>query len=275
MGPREWLLLESAVVGSDERLRVEELARRAEVSVDTIRFYQKRRLLPPPAREGRVAWYGPAHVERLGADPRPPARGASRSRVIRRLLAGELDADRRAARRRGRDGRGRAPEEFLTLDELAERSGVPAAASKRSRSEGLLIPRLHDGEPPLHRRRRRRSLPQGLRLLEARAAAPRAPRARPPPSRRHPRTSPRSAVAMFDDYVRQPLRDSDLPDDERAEQLVAAFRCPAPVGDDAGRAPLPSGPAPGRAGAPRAGGRAGRARRRRGRGAPHARTVWT
>ena len=31
-------------------IRVEELARRAEVSVDTIRFYQKRQLLPPPQR---------------------------------------------------------------------------------------------------------------------------------------------------------------------------------------------------------------------------------
>ena len=36
------------------RWRVEELARRTDVSVDTIRFYQKRRLLDPPARDGRV-----------------------------------------------------------------------------------------------------------------------------------------------------------------------------------------------------------------------------
>ena len=48
-----------------DRLRVEELAERADVSVDTIRFYQKRRLLAPPEREGRVAWYGSDHLERL------------------------------------------------------------------------------------------------------------------------------------------------------------------------------------------------------------------
>ena len=46
-------------------LRVEELAARADVSVDTIRFYQKRRLLPAPERRGRIAWYGPEHVDRL------------------------------------------------------------------------------------------------------------------------------------------------------------------------------------------------------------------
>ena len=37
--------------------RVEELARAAGVSVDTIRFYQARRLLPAPRRAGRRAVY--------------------------------------------------------------------------------------------------------------------------------------------------------------------------------------------------------------------------
>ena len=73
----------------------------ADVSVDTIRFYQKRQLLPPPRREGRIAWYGPEHVERLArikdlqrrgllarGDPPPARRRARRGR--------------RAARRRGR-----------------------------------------------------------------------------------------------------------------------------------------------------------------------------
>ena len=51
--------------GAAERWRIEDLAGRVEVSVDTIRFYQKRRLLDPPEREGRIAWYGPEHRERL------------------------------------------------------------------------------------------------------------------------------------------------------------------------------------------------------------------
>ncbi|MCP5025309.1 MAG: MerR family transcriptional regulator [Actinomycetia bacterium] len=49
----------------EHTLRVEELAARAEVSVDTIRFYQKRDLLDPPRRDGRVALYDPAHLDRL------------------------------------------------------------------------------------------------------------------------------------------------------------------------------------------------------------------
>lgn len=45
--------------------RVEELARLAGVRIDTVRYYQSRGLLPPPRREGRVAWYGDPHLERL------------------------------------------------------------------------------------------------------------------------------------------------------------------------------------------------------------------
>src|SRR6476661_8447048 len=72
-------------------IRVEELARRAEVSVDTIRFYQKRQLLPPPRRAGRIAWYGADHVERLQRIKELQRQGFSLA-VIRRLLAGEFDA---------------------------------------------------------------------------------------------------------------------------------------------------------------------------------------
>src|SRR3954447_24932284 len=72
-------------------LRVEDLARAADVSVDTIRFYQKRRLLPPPTRQGRIAWYGPQHAERLARIRELQQRGFSLS-LIRRLLDGELDA---------------------------------------------------------------------------------------------------------------------------------------------------------------------------------------
>ncbi|MGH9278753.1 MAG: MerR family DNA-binding transcriptional regulator, partial [Acidimicrobiales bacterium] len=35
------------------RLRVEELAKAADVSVDTVRYYQKQRLLPAPEKDGR------------------------------------------------------------------------------------------------------------------------------------------------------------------------------------------------------------------------------
>ena len=74
-----------------DRLRVEDLAQLADVSVDTIRFYQKRRLLPAPAREGRVAWYGPEHVERLARIRELQAHGLTLA-LIGRVVSGDLDA---------------------------------------------------------------------------------------------------------------------------------------------------------------------------------------
>nr|WP_202447216.1 MerR family transcriptional regulator [Streptomyces sp. SID5468] len=42
-----------------------DLARAADISVRTLRFYRERGLLPPPRREGRIAWYSEAHLARL------------------------------------------------------------------------------------------------------------------------------------------------------------------------------------------------------------------
>src|SRR5437870_1322035 len=47
------------------KMRVEELALQADVSVDTIRYYQKQALLPAPSRDGRLAWYSEDHLERI------------------------------------------------------------------------------------------------------------------------------------------------------------------------------------------------------------------
>ncbi|MEW2295135.1 MerR family transcriptional regulator [Streptomyces sp. NPDC006743] len=44
---------------------MEELARLAGITVRTLRFYRERRLIPPPRREGRIAWYNDHHLSRL------------------------------------------------------------------------------------------------------------------------------------------------------------------------------------------------------------------
>src|SRR5260370_12358444 len=54
--------------------RIEQLARAAGVAVDTIRFYQGKGLLEAPRREGRVTWYGDAHLDRLRPTRHPPPR---------------------------------------------------------------------------------------------------------------------------------------------------------------------------------------------------------
>jgi DNA-binding transcriptional MerR regulator len=208
----------------ESRLRVEELAARAEVSVDTIRFYQKRRLLPPPARRGRIAWYGADHVDRLAQIKDLQGRGFSLA-VIRRIVTGELDrADEPlaaavvGARDDGRPG----PEEFLTLEELADRSGVPHALVESVVREGLLVARRHEGDARFTTADVE-IVAAGLRLLETGLPMPELLAL----ARRHhaaTRETAEEAVAMFDSYVREPLRTADLSDDERAEQLVEAFR---------------------------------------------------
>jgi DNA-binding transcriptional MerR regulator len=210
------------------RLRVEELARRADVSVDTIRFYQKRRLLPPPAREGRVAWYGDEHLERLARIRELRGRGLTLA-LIGRIVRGELDpADEPlAAALASADAEGDVPEAFLTLPELAERSGVPFALLDSIAREGLLVPRVHDGEAR-YTEADAQIVAVGLRLLETGLPLPELLAL----ARRHhdaTRVIAEDAVAMFDTHVRAPLRDADLSDEEKAQRLVAAFNVLLPA----------------------------------------------
>lgn len=44
---------------------MEELAEAAGIPVRTLRFYRERKLIPPPRREGRIAWYSDMHLARL------------------------------------------------------------------------------------------------------------------------------------------------------------------------------------------------------------------
>ena len=73
---------------------IDELAAATRVASRTVRFYQSRGALMPPEIRGRVAYYGPAHVERLRLIAQLQDRGLSID-AIRDLLAsidrGELD----------------------------------------------------------------------------------------------------------------------------------------------------------------------------------------
>ncbi len=208
------------------RLRVEELARRADVSVDTIRFYQKRRLLPPPDREGRIAWYGADHLERLARIKDLQKRGFSLV-VIRRLLEGELDPADEPLAAAVVAADHSTPEELLTADELATRAGVPRELIDAVAKEGLLVPHRDEDEVSFTTADVD-IVAAGLRLLETGLPMPELLAL----ARRHDaatRVTAEEAVAMFDTYVRQPLLAADLDDDARAEQLVAAFRVLLPA----------------------------------------------
>ena len=95
-------------------------------------------LLAPPAREGRVAWYGPEHLERLARIRELQTQGLTLA-LIGRVLSGDLDATDAPLAAAVADAE--APEEFLSLAELAERSGVPPALLEAVAREGLLVPR--------------------------------------------------------------------------------------------------------------------------------------
>jgi DNA-binding transcriptional MerR regulator len=209
----------------DGEIRVEELARRADVSVDTIRFYQKRQLLPPPRRAGRIAWYGADHVERLQRIKDLQRQGFSLA-VIRRLLAGELDAaDVPLAAAVAGAQTGDA--ELLTLDELAARVGVPAPLLDAVAREGLIVAQQRDGAAG-YTAADADVLRAGLRLLEAGFPLPDLLAL----ARRHhdaTRAIATDAVEMFDEHVRRPIQSSDLGDDEKAERMVEAFRTLLPT----------------------------------------------
>ena len=147
-------------------MRVEELAGKAGVSVDTVRFYQKQGLLPPPAREGRVAWYTADHLARMARVKELRRRGFTLA-VIRRFLDGELDrADEPLAAAVSEAVAPGGNEEFVTAEELATRSGVPLPLIDSLGREGLLVPRLVQGEPR-YTADDVRIVSAGLRLLQA------------------------------------------------------------------------------------------------------------
>jgi DNA-binding transcriptional MerR regulator len=212
--------------------RVEELARRADVSVDTVRYYQARGLLEPPRRQGRVAWYDERHLERLARIRTLAGRGLTLA-TIGRLLAGDLDAadEALATAVASEDADVDVAEagelELLTLDELAERTGIPLALLQAVNKEGLLVARRQDGQPWFTAADVEIAA-TGLKLLEAGLPLPEVLAL----ARRHDeamRDVAERAVALFDEHIRQPLRSTGEPDETAAARLVEAFHTLLPA----------------------------------------------
>jgi DNA-binding transcriptional MerR regulator len=200
---------------------VEQLAAATDVSVDTVRYYQSRGLLEPPEREGRVAWYGPDHAERIREIRDLQRRGLTLA-AIERIVNGRAtrpDDDLALAVAVAR-GDGDAPE-LVTLEEFAQRSGVPASLIQAVEREGIHLGRIVDGEARYTTadvemvRGALRLLEFGLPLGELLALARDANEAMVSLARR--------AVALFDTHVREPIRDTAADADQAAARLVEAF----------------------------------------------------
>jgi DNA-binding transcriptional MerR regulator len=209
------------------RYRVEELAGRAGTSVDTVRFYQTRGLLPQPEREGRVVFYSEAHVERLERIRELKDKGFT-LKSIKGLLEGELEpADEALLALVDRPGDPAGEEASLTLEQLAQRTGISESLLQALEREGLIVHKEHDGNP-YYTEGDAEMVSQGLALLGAGL----------PLSellvlaREHDqamRAVAERAVDVFIHFVRDPIRAQAGSDEEAAERLVEAFSTMLPA----------------------------------------------
>jgi DNA-binding transcriptional MerR regulator len=115
-------------------LTVDELARRVDLPVRTIREYQTMGLLPPPRKRGRVGIYGASHLMWLRLIARLQERGYSLA-GIRDLLSAWRDGSELG------EVLGLGPDQLVHIDE----PGVPATADQLARLLPDLVPaRLDD-----------------------------------------------------------------------------------------------------------------------------------
>ena len=123
-----------ATSGSTLELTVDDLARRVDLPVRTIREYQTMGLLPPPRKRGRVGIYSASHLTWLQLIARLQDRGYSLA-GIRDLLAAWRDGSELG------EILGLAPDQLVHIDE----PGVPATADQLARLLPDLVPdRLDD-----------------------------------------------------------------------------------------------------------------------------------
>ncbi|MBW2272580.1 MAG: MerR family transcriptional regulator [Deltaproteobacteria bacterium] len=196
--------------------RVEALARAGGVTVDTVRFYQGRGLIPPPRRQGRVALYGEAHLDRLRQVRALLQQGFSLAQ-IRRVVGAAEDGDSGAgaaplqAADAGADAallaalaRESVGERSLSLPELAAESGVPEAILGAARSAGLLEPVVVAGDERYSAADLEMAR-AGLAILEAGLPLDELLNLAVTHARSAAETS-EAAIDLFDDYVRKDVR---------------------------------------------------------------------
>lgn len=200
--------------------RVEELAAEAGVSVEALRSYQSKGLLPPPRHEGRVAIYGDEHAARLREILDLKHQGYS-LRMIAHLLNSEATATAAAPALADTFSAAGVEEERLTLRQVADRTRVPPSMLRSLEASGVLQPRNDSDETPYSTadvkavRMLLSLISGGLPIEEFMAVA-----------RTQIETNAavaQGAIDLFFRYVREPMLDSGLPEDEEADQLVAAL----------------------------------------------------
>ncbi len=196
--------------------RVGELAKLAGVSVDTVRFYQARGLLPPPQRNGRTAFYDDDHLHLLRKIRELASEGLS-LKVIKRLLDGsegsrEGSIDQQLLARID-DLSG---QRSFTRMELAAKVGVPDALLRSAEKAGLLDPVAGGSGERCYAQSDVEMLQAGLRLLDFGLPADELAALAADHARNVDAVAERS-VEMFNAYIR---RNEEI---ATAEDVVGAF----------------------------------------------------
>ncbi|MEV7625281.1 MerR family transcriptional regulator [Actinoplanes sp. NPDC089786] len=139
------------------RFSIDDLAAATGTTVRTVRFYAAEGLLPPPDREGRVAWYDARHRVRLDLIHRLQDHGYTLVAIRRVLEAIPADASPDEFAIRGSLLTPWAP--LTQVDELIGRDGQPLTAEQVAFLEDVgIVRRLPDG--------RHQSTPSQLALAQ-------------------------------------------------------------------------------------------------------------
>lgn len=195
--------------------RVEQLAAEAGVTVELLRSYQSKGLLPPPRHAGRLAIYEDQHLERLREILDLKHQGYS-LRMITSMLQQPTTAAPVLA-----DTFSEAREERLTMREVSERTRVPPSLLRSLEASGVLQPRKDDTHRPYTTadvraiRMLLTLISGGLPIDEFMAVA----RTQIEASKQ----VAQGATDLFFHYVREPMLDSGLPEEDEAAQLVGAL----------------------------------------------------
>lgn len=210
------------------RYRVDELAQRTGVSVDTVRYYQTQGLLHRPERDGRVAWYDDSHVQVLERIRDLKARGFTLA-MVERALRGELDPGEEALAGelvRPLPDEVDGDDQRFSLAELAARTGVSETVLEALAREGILIPTSDDDRP--YTAADARAVTAGMALLEAGVPISELLAL----AREHDaamQAVAAQAVDLFARFVRDPIRAEPGDPEEQSARMVAALRTMLPA----------------------------------------------
>ena len=210
-----------AAPAKDDRLTIDELARRTGLTARNIRAYQTRGLLPPPEIQGRTGFYGPEHEARIRAIRELQESGFNLGAIRRLLEAGAAGGEE--ALRLGTallvPWRTEEPEE-MDADELARRfRTVDPVAIERAEELGILTA-LPDGrfrvESPTLLRAGEQVVSLGVPVREALAVMEEVTH--------HADAVAKAFVTLFLDNVWKPFQDAGRPPGEWARVRGAVER---------------------------------------------------